>query len=302
MRLAPVLILVILGVPFLGSAEPLGAREPEPAPAGMVLVPAGSFLMGTDAGEEPTNESPAHKVTLKAFWIDRYEVTNKRFAAFVEAKGYESAELWSEAGRAWLAKSDRKLPIDWEKREKELGAAFGKHPVVGVSWFEADAFARFAKMRLPTEPEWERAARGTDGRKYPWGNAFERGYPEEEREDARGTVPIGTNSNDRSAAGVFDLGGNVSEWTASWFAGYPGTKFKSRLWDETAPRRTRVVRGGSWRILALGERAAKHQSRVTYRIFRYPCPIGSPSVGFRLARDEKVESGEKAAESGEKAE
>jgi formylglycine-generating enzyme required for sulfatase activity len=153
--------------------------------------------------------------------------------------------------------------------------------VVGISWFEAEAFARFSKKRLPTEEEWERAARGTDGRRFPWGNVFN----EVLRKNTSGTLPVGKPKEDRSAAGVFNMGTNVSEWTASWFDGYPGTKFKSRYWGEKAKKRFRVARGGSWRSMSMPKAAAEYRSAATFRVFQYAHDDGYPFIGLRLAMD-----------------
>jgi formylglycine-generating enzyme required for sulfatase activity len=261
-----------------------GAPRPSDAPVGMVLIPAGEFLMGSDEGEEPTSESPAHTVKLESFWIDRYEVTNRRYGKFIEAGGYEKEKYWSEEGWSWLAKAGRKLPAGWEIRKLELGDDFPAHPVVGVSWFEAEAFARFEGKRLPTEAEWERAARGTDGRAYPWGNDLARGMPEPD-DDPVGTRPVGSNPGDVSPVGLFDMGGGVSEWTGSWFEAYPETKFESRYWGPDARKRLRVARGGSWFEIARGDAAAAKKCRTTYRLIRYDPTSNRNFLGFRLAKD-----------------
>ncbi len=277
------LAAVVLLAPALGAKE---EKAPPPAPPGMILIPGGKFMMGVDPaeGEKPTNESPRHEVVLAPFYVDRFEVTNRRYAKFLKAKGYEKEEYWSKEGRAWLARSKRKRPRHWEELSKELGAQFPDHPVVGVSWYEAEAFARFEGKRLLTEAEWERAARYTDERLYPWGNDLEDGLREKPEGEKGKTYPVGANPADVTPEGVRDLGGNVSEWTASWFAPYPGTKARSRYWGQDAKRRLKVARGASWRFLYEGPRPAARKCRATYRLFMYPHDRGYSFIGIRLAR------------------
>jgi formylglycine-generating enzyme required for sulfatase activity len=249
----------------------------------MLFVPGGTFVMGRDVEGEPTNDSPAHPVELSPFFIDRYEVTNARFEKFIAAKGYESLGFWSEEGRKWLETSKRKLPEGFEDLKKSIGKDFLLHPVVGISWYEAEAFANFEGGRLPTEAEWERAARGRDGRTYPWGNEFKDGFTDTIDPKAR-TRTVGGNPADVSAEGLFDMGGNVAEWTASRFEGYPGTKYPGRWWGPTAKRYFRVARGGSWRDISRGMRAAEHEFRATRRLWEYAQENGQSFIGVRLAK------------------
>ncbi len=298
-----VLILVaavcLLAVPFLpGPATAVEKTD------GMIFVPGGDFRMGTEPGDKPTNDSPVHLATVKSFWIDRYEVTNAEYGKFIAAKGYAKKEHWTEEGFAWVTSTERTLPEGWEKRKELLGEEFGKHPVTGTSWFEADAFARFSGKRLPTEVEWERAARGVDGRKYPWGNDFKVGFRLPAAGDRTPTDPIGSNPADISAAGVFDMGASVSEWTSTWFEAYPGTKYKSHYWGEEARARLKVARGGSWVSVKRGEKTAAVQCRTTHREIQYSWRRGHSFIGFRLAMDgaprrETERSGGEAEEEGE---
>jgi formylglycine-generating enzyme required for sulfatase activity len=277
--------LVLVAAMSLAAFAPVRAEESAPPapPAGMVYVAGGTFVMGLDVEGEPTNETPAHPVELAPFFIDRYEATNARFAKFIEAKGYENTGFWSEDGRKWLSTAKRRLPEDWEDLQKSLGKDFAQHPVVGISWFEAEAFAKFEGCRLPTEAEWERAARGRDGRVYPWGNEFKAGF-NEAMDPAVRTRTVGFNPADVSAEGLFDMGGNVAEWTASRYEGYPGTKYVGRWWGPDAKRYFRVARGGSWRDLSLGTRAAEHGFRVTRRLWEYGQEGGRSFMGVRLAK------------------
>jgi formylglycine-generating enzyme required for sulfatase activity len=277
--MATLLLLVLI---LLAGGPALEAQDDVKAPEGMIYVPGGKFLMGSDVeeGQKPTEESPRHEVVVKPFFISLYEVTNREYARFIEAKGYEKKEYWSEEGRAWLAKANRKLPVDWEKLTKSLGETFPSHPAVGASWFEADAFARYSGKRLLTEAEWERAARGTDGRKFPWGNRFETGVRKKPSGEAGPTYPVGANPADVSPAGAYDMGGNVAEWTSSWLEPYPGTKYPGRNWGKR-----KVPRGGCWRFMNLSK-PVEHKSRVTYRgLFQYPHTHGYTFIGIRLAKD-----------------
>jgi len=288
---------MLLTLLFAGGAIAIAAEKPAPDTKGMLLVPAGSFSMGTDdvEGKKPTNEGPKHEVELPAFYIARYEVTNGEFAKFVKAKGYEKKEHWSAEGWKWLARVKRKAPEKWDELEKSLGDEFDSHPVVGVSWYEADAFARWAGKRLPTEAEWERAARGTDRREFPWGNEFEQGLRKKPPEEKGRTSAVGINRGDVSPVGAHDMGGNVSEWTATEYGPYPGTKATSRYWGEKATRRLRVARGGSWRVIDEGPRPLPHKCRCAYRQVQYFPDDGYSFFGFRVAMDvpKKKEDGEK---------
>jgi formylglycine-generating enzyme required for sulfatase activity len=173
----------------------------------MVLVPAGPFLMGSLDGEP--DEAPPRTVTLPAFYIDKFEVTHEQYAKFVTATGH-------------------KPPIDWPGGQ--IPVKLATHPVVNVTWTDADAYAKWAGKRLPTEAEWEKAARGTDGRIYPWGNsatgkksasgedAKDKGHPEGR------TFPVGSFAADISPCGAMDMAGNAWEWTAAWYDVYPGNE------------------------------------------------------------------------------
>jgi len=225
--------------------------------APMVLVSAGEFTMGGDS-----IDNPRHPVYLDAFHMDKYEVTASRYAKFLQATG-------------------RQLPFKWS--EMSL-VSHGDRPVIGVTWEDADAYCRWASKRLPTEAEWEKAARGTDGREYPWGN--EAPTPRHANFNkccewkCYGVLAIvGSLEAGRSPYGIYELAGNVSEWVADW---YDNTSYKYEL--ERNPKGPRdgeekVVRGGSWYDSALLQRSA-------LRSRSYP---SAPSTdrGFRCAKDAK---------------
>ncbi|HZP28130.1 MAG TPA: ergothioneine biosynthesis protein EgtB [Acidimicrobiia bacterium] len=268
-------------------------------------LPGGAFVMGTDA--EPwayDNERPAHETEVAPFRIDRTPVTNARYAAFVGDGGYDDARLWTDAGWKWRMEADLAHPQFW-RREAGTGAvdswtvlrfghrlelaAVADEPVQHVCWYEADAYARWAGKRLPTETEWEYAASWTPGggkRRYPWGDAD----PDESLANLGqlrlGPDACGARPGGASAFGVEQMVGDVWEWTASDFDGYPGFRsFPYREYSEVFfpdPARPgsagyKVLRGGSW---------ATHPSamRNTFRNWDYPIRRQIFS-GFRCARD-----------------
>jgi len=181
----------------------------------MVLVPAGNFIMGSLDGD--ADEAPSHRVWLPAFYIDKFEVTHEQYARFI-------------------AETKRSAPIDWPNGT--MPAKLAKHPVVNVTLADAEAYAKWAGKRLPTEAEWEKAARGTNGNIYPWGN--------EPKKTATGTDakehtwPVGSFADDVSPCGAIDMAGNVWEWTASWYDRYPG----SDAVELEFGKKYRVIRGG----------------------------------------------------------
>jgi hypothetical protein len=166
----------------------------------MALIPAGPFLMGNnnDFYDNDNDEKPQHVVDLPSFFIDIYPVTNQDYKAFVDATGHQHPQHWSEAG--------------------EITEGYEKHPVVGVNYFDATAYAAWKGRRLPSEQEWEKASRGTKGLRWPWGNVFD-----ESRANVgqRKTSPVGEYPKGRNAYGLYDMAGNVWEWTNTWYAPYP---------------------------------------------------------------------------------
>ncbi|MFP4056484.1 MAG: formylglycine-generating enzyme family protein [Candidatus Brocadiia bacterium] len=256
------------------AAAALPERVENPADGStLLLVPAGQFLMA-DSGRPK-------RVTLPAFYIDRTEVTNAQYAAFLAACEKEGDAAWRHPDQP----SDKKdhEPTFWSN--PHLGKAQGHHPVVGIDWFDATAYARWAGKRLPTEAEWERAARGSDGRTYPWGE-----QPPEEvalhranflgsfaaADGFKYTAPAGSFPQGASPAGCLNMAGNVCEWTADWFAPLPDAR---RLDNPTGPPTgtQRVVKGGSWNFQAAGLR--------TYNRWAMDPRKRLASVGFRCARD-----------------
>ncbi|MCX6891000.1 MAG: formylglycine-generating enzyme family protein [Verrucomicrobia bacterium] len=242
------------------AAAELPARITGADAAEMALVPAGPFLMGSLDGE--ADERPARTVKLDAFYMDRFEVTHAQYAAFVQATGH-------------------KAPIDWPGGK--MPPALAKHPVVNVTWSDADAYARWAGKRLPTEAEWEKAARGTDARIYPWGNdparksASGQDAQDPKRREGR-TFPVGSFPDDASPYGVMDMAGNAWEWTADWYNAYPGNENLELEYG----CKYRVIRGGG----ALDYYGKPSTRRCATRA--RSAPYGTyDALGFRCVKEAK---------------
>ena len=252
---------------------------------GTVEVPAGPFEMGSRGYPFAyDNEQPPHTVDLPAFRIDRYPVTNAQFADFVDGGGYSAREHWSVDGWAWLEGAQVAHPYSWiAGRQWQVRSLFESRaldpnePVWGVSWYEADAYARWAGRRLPTEAEWEKAARGPEGRRFAWGDESPRAGLGNFDWLVGHETPVGAYASGASPHGCYDLTGNVWEWTSSEFAPYPGFHAfpypeYSEVWFDGDHR---VCRGGSWATRG-------SVLRTSFRNFyRRNFRIGF--VGFRLA-------------------
>jgi formylglycine-generating enzyme required for sulfatase activity len=238
-----------------------------PASAGeMVLVPAGGFIRGSTSGL--ADEQPQKTITLDAFYIDKFQVTNAEFEQFINAGelgGYFAPEFWSAEGWAARQSGGWTQPAFWGAPDYRSGPGYPGFPVIGVSWYEAEAYANYVGKRLPTEAEWEKAARGTDGRTYPWGNMD----PDPSRANYDGSgdpfesgsaeiTPVGLydgrlfpsppfqTTNSPSLYGAYDMAGNVWEWVHDWYAAdyYSSCPLSNPPGPATGT--TRVSRGGSW--------------------------------------------------------
>ena len=237
----------------------------------MILIPVGEFIMGSDdvdaSGKsqefgfnEPLylNEHPQRTISLDAFYIDKYEVTNGEFKQFLRNLGkYSEMQINDLVERLQMQQDNL--------------------PARNITWFKADEYCRFVGKRLPTEAEWEKAARGNDGREYPWGNEWNADFVNAGQGESDLT-PVGSFENGKSAYGLYDMAGNVMEWTADWYEPYPGAEYQSPNYG----KKRRVVRGGSWG--GVGHYVIPHYFRVAYR-FNFPPDQAFNDVGFRCAKD-----------------
>lgn len=261
-RLWPVssvlVITLVIGVTFAilfgpkrEKAGPVNAN-PNPPP-GMLYVPGGEFMMGSDLGDD--YEKPTHRVTVKPLFIDKSEVTCGEYEKFIKATNHRLPRNWSNAS----------CPR----------AAFN-NPVTGVDWYDATAYAQWAGKRLPTEEEWELAARGSDGRKYPWGNDWKSGFANAENA-SQGLTEV-DRFKGASPYGAIGMVGNAWEWTASKLAPYAGGRISPQeLGDGKVD--LRVIRGGSWQ-------SDRSSATTTYR-WGWPASGGKDysNTGFRCVKD-----------------
>lgn len=236
-----------------GTSEATAVLHNNP-PLNMVLIPAGTFWMGSEANPD---ERPMRQVHLDAFYIDRYPVTQAEYAKFIQDTGYPPPPHWEPYGGTFPPGKDN-------------------HPVAYVCWFDARDYAEWAGKRLPTEAEWEKAARGADGRQYPWGEQFNSLYCNTDESEYGDTTPVDAFSPDGdSPYGVSDLSGNVWEWVADWY----DRNYYQWAPDHNPPGpekgKTKVVRGGAWEFSA-------HESRCSMRNHEYPGPRHG-LIGFRCA-------------------
>lgn len=248
---------------------PYCSGEEVPQVKGMIYIPEGEFILGSNevdnqglgkefgARQESfyEDEKPVRKVYLKGFYLDKFEVTNKDYKRFTMEMKYPP-------------------PPPWENGEFIAGQDL--HPVENVSWFDANEYCKWAGKRLPAEEEWEKAARGPGGNKYPWGNEYDLSKANFNKGD---TVPVGSSPEDKSYYGVYDMGGNVMEWTSSWYKPYVGSNLKLKDFGE----KHRVLRGGSG--TSVGHyNLIKIFSRSSFRHFYLPGGKGNDG-GFRCAKD-----------------
>jgi len=297
---------------LFGCSDDTPVQQIKPAPEGMVLVPAGEFLMGSDEVDtdgkqeefgfrEPMylDEHPKHAVTLEAFYIDQYEVSNADYKQFVVENGVEPPPPWIQSGYNATEHRLATLPLDklrqvavdyflldmdtttMERPQlmdelKQIQAQRDRLPAAAMSWYDAASYCRWQGKRLPSEAEWEKAARGTDGRRYPWGNEWDPSKANVGDNDAGITVAQGSYPEDKSVYGVFDMGGNVSEWVNDWYRPYRGATYQSELYGDIS----KVVKGGG---AGVGHYALSYFYRASRRGQTDPSTI-SVDVGFRCAQ------------------
>jgi len=242
-----------------------------------IYIPPGEFLMGSPKNKIEANynpeanydEKPVHKVFVDGFWIDRTEVTNEMFAVFLNVMGNQ------KQGRStWLNADSKYVNIHLQDGKWEADTGYEQYPVVGVSWFGANSYCGWAGKRLPTEAEWEKAARGVDGRTYPWGEIINCNMA-----NYKGCIEslarVGSFPMSASPYGVLDMAGNAVEWVKDWYA---EDTYKFTLeQNPTGPLEgyMRVIRGGSW--LSVG-----NYLRAAYRDKIRPDDSGY-ATGFRCA-------------------
>ena len=237
----------------------------------MVLVPAGEFSMGIDNSNNGNQDANlSHIVYLDDYYIDKYEVTNAQYKTCVEIGACTLPEFTNSSTRSNYFDNPN----------------YNDYPVVNVSWLQADTYCSWRKVRLPTEAEWEKAARGIDGRTYPWGedlNCINTNYSGCAGND---TVAVGSFLNDKSPYGAYDMGGNVEEWVWDWYSAtyYQSSPYANPLGPEDGENR--VVRGGAW---VWGSVSTFYNSLEPLKVFTrhwwYSTDQGYEHIGFRCASD-----------------
>jgi iron(II)-dependent oxidoreductase len=278
------------GDPVLDA--PPAPRAPGDRPPAQILVPGGPFTMGTSAHPWALdNERPAHAVHVDPFWLDTVPVSNAAYQDFIADGGYTDRRWWAPAGWDHVRRGGLTAPLFWRREGIDwLRRRFGRtevvppdEPVMHVCWFEADAYARWAGRRLPTEAEWEKAARhdpatGTT-RQYPWGDDDPTADRANLGQDHLGPAAVGAYPAGASPLGVRQLIGDVWEWTSSDFTGYPGfAAWPYREYSE-------VFFGPEYKVLRGGSFAADRVAcRGTFRNWDYPIRR-QIFAGFRCARD-----------------
>jgi formylglycine-generating enzyme required for sulfatase activity len=244
---------IVACIILLLTALPMAAAGAEDVPEGMVLVPAGEFMMGSPSRIGDTDERPQRKVSVDAFYMDRHEVTNAEYKAFVDAAGYSGEK-----------DADENYLKHWENGT--YPSDHGNYPVVRVSYENAQAFARWAGKRLPTEEEWEYACRAGTTTQYSFGDSVSHDdanyYGTEGKDKWETAGPVGSFAP--NAWGLFDMHGNVWEWCTTWYD----------------PNRVyRIIRGGSW----YGDPG---NIRSSFRSYYPPAHTGG-DLGFRCVKDKK---------------
>ena len=279
---APSAAATLAPTPVPSDGQTVGQTRTDASGIEQVWVPAGTFTMGTDAAAiaaleklsppawvatEFPSEQPAHEVTLsKGYWIDKTEVSNAAFTSFVDAGGYTNQALWSDEGWAWLATKDAsRLPL-------HCNGDVPEQPRTCVTWYEAEAYARWRGGRLPTEAEWEYAARGPESKVYPYGDAFDR-----EKATVLNSVsltPVGSLPDGASWVGALDMSGNAMEWTSDWLSPHAA----GAVTDPTGPAtgEVKVEKGGWWG-------SNEFVARSAYRHYEDPPTYGDKHIGLRVA-------------------
>jgi iron(II)-dependent oxidoreductase len=259
--------LVIGALVLAGNAQdaPVGAEpsRPDPIPeiSGMVFVPASEFIMGSTSQQiqnmAEVDEFPQRRVWVDDFYIDIHEVTNAQYKVYLDSTRVEAPHRWVDGN---------------------YGLGEDGFPVISITWEEAAAYAKWIGKRLPTEAEWEKAARGTDGRVYPWGNSFDRALAN----NGERLLPVALYPSGVSPYGCYDMAGNAAEWVDAWYEAYP--RESSHVVPEGVPdrnpgfsRERRVYRGGSFNSFSKYLRCANREHTAPGKRWVY--------IGFRCAKD-----------------
>ena len=268
-----------------GRRQKAGGRRQEPTHplihsstphSPMICIPAGSFECGNDPIDALDNERPVHRVYVETFWLDRTPVTCEQYEIFIAASGYQDSRWWSVEGWAWLQSAQVTQPLYWSD-----AADRAHHPVCGVSWYEADAYARFVGKRLPTEAEWEKAASwnpiALQRQTYPWGELEPTANDCNCNHAVGHTTPVDAYPAGNSPYGCEDMLGNVWEWTASWFDRYAGFEaYPYRGYSQAYfDGQHRVLKGSSWATQPSSMRCA-------FRNWYHP-HVREVLAGFRCA-------------------
>lgn len=300
------IVSLILSTVIAGCSQ----DKAEPLPPGMVLIPAGDFVMGSDEVDNDgkqqefgfrqpmfLDEHPRHPVFVDAFYIDQFEVSSGAYKQYVLHTGVKEPEPWVQNGYnvheqklqlfdlemlRKVATDYFQLDMDTTKMERsELLTELNKIqqqrdrlPVNAVSWYDAASYCKWIGKRLPTEAEWEKAARGPQGYRYPWGDDWDPSQANTGQGESV-LVASGSVATDRSGYGISDMGGNVSEWVADWYEAYPGAEFQSDYYGGIH----KIIKGGG---AGVGHYALSYFFRSTRRGQADPSAM-SVDVGFRCA-------------------
>ena len=302
MRRIGVLFTVCISMACAGVCFAASKPAANPIPEmDMINIPAGTFLMGNskvgdDSKYGSPDELPQHSVYLSAYSIGKYEVTRGQYRRFMEAGGYSNKAYWSKEGWKWQETEKRTEPRYWpSEQDWGPGQPFTQtdsHPVVGVSYYEAEAFCKWAGGHLPTEAQWEKAARWDAAKNhpnvYPWGDTWdaEKCNNMNDHNEAGGgyqhnqTTPVGSYPAGASPYGCQDMAGNAGEWCSDGYDGKYYSQTPKGGWKDPLglPEGYRVVRGAGWY-------ANDNYGRCAFRYYLHPNPFYTYCYGFRLVRD-----------------
>lgn len=314
--------LLIFSILLIASFSALGENQNrKPDLSDMILIPAGEFVMGSNKVGNPNSsgdysnikpwyldEHPEHKVKLPAYYIEEHELTNAQYLKFVEETGHRIPEYWLKNGYILRMKLDKLEKVSIDKLRRLAADTFhidkdtrkmnkqellkditqilytmDKLAVADVTWTDASIYCEWAGLRLPTEAEWEKAARGSVGYEFPWGNEWKNNMSNTgtEKWDTQ-IAPVESYPSDKSPFGIYDLAGNVSEWVADWYQPYENSDYKSKDFG----KHYKVVRGAGWSG-GEGHYALRLFQRGAYR-GNLPPDRAFDDVGFRCAADESA--------------